>query len=86
MRVSVSLVLRHPERSVLLTALGQFIYCMKPAVGRRMSRTTAGIPDDLTDLTEGAVKVGIFENKSDAIRHVLHEYLCYERQALNGDR
>lgn len=39
-----------------------------------MSRTTATIPDDLTDLLEGAVKAGIFENKSDAIRHVLREY------------
>jgi predicted HTH domain antitoxin len=39
-----------------------------------MSRTTATIPDDLTDLVEGAVKAGIFENKSDAIRHVLREY------------
>ena len=39
-----------------------------------MSRTTANIPDDLTDLMEGAVKAGIFENKSDAIRHVLREY------------
>lgn len=39
-----------------------------------MSRTTATIPDDLTDLIDGAVKAGIFENKSDAIRHVLREY------------
>lgn len=39
-----------------------------------MPRTTATIPDDLTDLVEGAVKAGIFENKSDAIRHVLREY------------
>jgi predicted HTH domain antitoxin len=39
-----------------------------------MSRTTATIPGDLTDLIEGAVKAGIFENKSDAIRHVLREY------------
>lgn len=39
-----------------------------------MSRTSATIPDDLTDLMEGAVKAGIFENKSDAIRHVLREY------------
>jgi predicted HTH domain antitoxin len=39
-----------------------------------MSRTTATIPDDLTDLMEGAVEAGIFENKSDAIRHVLREY------------
>lgn len=39
-----------------------------------MSRTTATIPDDLTDLMEGAVRAGIFENKSDAIRHVLRAY------------
>lgn len=39
-----------------------------------MSRTTATIPDDRTDLMEGSVKAGIFENKSDAIRHVLREY------------
>lgn len=39
-----------------------------------MPRTTATIPDDLTDLMEGAVKAGIFENKSDAIRHVLRAY------------
>lgn len=39
-----------------------------------MSRTTATIPDDLTDLVDGAVEAGIFENKSDAIRHVLREY------------
>lgn len=39
-----------------------------------MSRTTATIPDDLTDLMDGAIKAGIFENKSDAIRHVLREY------------
>ncbi|MDQ2072370.1 UPF0175 family protein [Haloarcula sp. H-GB4] len=39
-----------------------------------MPRTTATIPDDLTDLMEGAIKAGIFENKSDAVRHVLREY------------
>nr|WP_241432017.1 UPF0175 family protein [Haloferax mucosum] len=39
-----------------------------------MSRTTATIPNDLTDLMKGAVKAGIFENKSDAIRHVLRAY------------
>lgn len=43
-------------------------------IGEIMSRTTATIPDDLTDLMEGAVRAGIFENKSDAIRHVLREY------------
>jgi len=39
-----------------------------------MPRTTATIPDDLTDLIDGAVEAGIFENKSDAIRHVIREY------------
>jgi len=39
-----------------------------------MSRTTATIPDDLTNLVDGAVEAGIFENKSDAIRRVLREY------------
>jgi predicted HTH domain antitoxin len=46
-----------------------------------MSRTTATIPDDLTDLMEGAVRAGIFENKSDAIRHVLREYFKENRNA-----
>lgn len=46
-----------------------------------MSRTTATIPDDLTDLMEGAVKAGIFENKSDAVRHVLREYFEQNRNA-----
>jgi len=46
-----------------------------------MSRTTATIPDDLTDLMEGAVRAGIFENKSDAIRHVLREYFEENRNA-----
>jgi predicted HTH domain antitoxin len=40
-----------------------------------MPRTAATIPEDLTDLIEGAVKAGIFENKSDAIRHVLCGYV-----------
>lgn len=39
-----------------------------------MSRTTATIPDDLDRLVQGAVQAGVFENKSDAIRHVLREY------------
>ncbi|MEF8802221.1 UPF0175 family protein [Natronomonas sp.] len=46
-----------------------------------MSRTTATIPDDLTELMEGAIKAGIFENKSDAIRHVLREYFEENRNA-----
>ena len=39
-----------------------------------MSRITATIPDDLADLMEGAVRAGVFENKSGAMRHVLREY------------
>ncbi|WP_247730281.1 UPF0175 family protein [Halovivax limisalsi] len=46
-----------------------------------MSRTTATIPEDLTDLMEGAVRAGIFENKSDAIRHVLREYFEANQEA-----
>ena len=46
-----------------------------------MSRTTATIPDDLTDLMEGAIRAGIFENKSDAIRHVLREYFEQNQNA-----
>ena len=48
---------------------------------KSMSRTTATIPDDLTDLVDGAVKAGIFENKSDAIRHVLREYFDENQNA-----
>jgi predicted HTH domain antitoxin len=50
-------------------------------VSNGMSRTTATIPDDLTDLMEGAVRAGIFENKSDAIRHVLREYFNENQNA-----
>jgi len=46
-----------------------------------MSRTTAIIPDDLADLIEGAAKAGFFENKSDAIRHVLGEYFDQHQNA-----
>jgi predicted HTH domain antitoxin len=46
-----------------------------------MPRTTATIPDDLTDLMEGAIKAGIFENKSDAIRHVLREHFEQNQNA-----
>lgn len=46
-----------------------------------MSRTTVTIPDDLADLMDGAVKAGIFENKSDAIRHVLREYFEQNQNA-----
>ena len=46
-----------------------------------MSRTTATIPEDLTDLMDGAIRAGIFENKSDAIRHVLREYFEGNQEA-----
>ena len=46
-----------------------------------MSRTTATIPDDLTNHMEGAIRAGIFENKSDAIRHVLREYFDQNQNA-----
>lgn len=39
-----------------------------------VSRTTATIPDDLDQLIAGAIEAGVFESKSDAIRHVLREY------------
>lgn len=50
-------------------------------MSKGMSRTTATIPDDLTDLMEGAIRAGIFENKSDAIRHVLREYFNENQNA-----
>ncbi|MBX0305688.1 UPF0175 family protein [Haloarcula salinisoli] len=46
-----------------------------------MPRTTATMPDDLTYLIEGAVTAGIFENKSDAIRHVVREFFEQNEQA-----
>lgn len=39
-----------------------------------MPRTTSTLPDDLHQLIEGSVSAGIFENKSDAIRHALRDY------------
>jgi predicted HTH domain antitoxin len=39
-----------------------------------MPRTTSTLPDDLHQLVEGSVDAGIFENKSDAIRHALRDY------------
>jgi len=39
-----------------------------------MPRTTSTIPDDLLRLVEGSVAAGVFENKSDAVRHVLREF------------
>lgn len=48
-----------------------------------MSRTTATIPDDLDALVDGAVEAGVFENKSDAIRHVLREFFdTHENERL----
>jgi Arc/MetJ-type ribon-helix-helix transcriptional regulator len=41
---------------------------------RIMPRTTSTLPDDLHQLIEGSVDAGIFENKSDAIRHALRDY------------
>jgi predicted HTH domain antitoxin len=41
---------------------------------RTMPRTTSTLPDDLHQLIEGSVDAGIFENKSDAIRHALRDY------------
>lgn len=39
-----------------------------------MPRTTSTLPDDLHHLIEGSVDAGIFENKSDDIRHALRDY------------
>lgn len=39
-----------------------------------MPRTTSTIPDDLYRLIEGSIEAGVFENKSDAIRHALREF------------
>jgi predicted HTH domain antitoxin len=39
-----------------------------------MARTTGSFPDDLHDLIEGAVKAGVFESKSDALRTFAREY------------
>jgi len=41
---------------------------------KTMPRTTSTLPDDLHQLIEGSVEAGIFENKSDAIRHALRDY------------
>jgi hypothetical protein len=46
-----------------------------------MSRTTATTRNDFTDLMEGAVKAGIFESKSDVIRHVLRAYFNENQNA-----
>lgn len=39
-----------------------------------MPRTTSTLPDDIHQLVEGSVDAGVFENKSDAIRHALRDY------------
>lgn len=39
-----------------------------------MPRTTSTLPEDIHQLIEGSIEAGIFENKSDAIRHALREY------------
>lgn len=41
-----------------------------------MVRTTGSFPDDLHDLIEGAVSSGVFESKSDALRHFAREYFA----------
>lgn len=41
---------------------------------RTVPRTTSTLPDDLHRLVEGSVEAGIFENKSDAVRHALRDY------------
>lgn len=46
-----------------------------------MPRTTTTLPDDIHQLIEGSVEAGIFENKSDAIRHVLRDYFADHEDA-----
>lgn len=46
-----------------------------------MARTTATIPQDPTDLLDGAIEAGVFENESDAIRHAIREYFDENQQA-----
>lgn len=41
-----------------------------------MARTTSTLPDDLYELIEGAVTAGVFESKSDALRHFTREYFA----------
>lgn len=41
---------------------------------KQMPRTTSTLPDDIYHLIEGSIEAGIFENKSDAIRHALRDY------------
>lgn len=39
-----------------------------------MPRTTSTLPEDIHQLIEGSIEAGVFENKSDAIRHALRKY------------
>lgn len=49
-----------------------------------MPRTTSTLPDDLHALVEGSVDAGVFENKSDAIRHALRDYFDENEDARRG--
>jgi len=40
----------------------------------KMPRTTSTLPNDIHQLVEGSIKAGVFENKSDAIRHAIRQY------------
>jgi predicted HTH domain antitoxin len=53
----------------------EYIYCMK------MPRTTSTLPDDIHQLVEGSIKAGVFENKSDAIRHAIRQYFEEDEEA-----
>jgi len=60
----VKTVVRRSDATVLIR---DFIHSMMP-------RETTTVPDDLARLVEGAVDAGVFQNKSDAMRHALREY------------
>ena len=47
----------------------------------KMPRTTSTLPDDIHQLIEGSIKAGVFENKSDAIRHAIREYFQEDEEA-----
>jgi predicted HTH domain antitoxin len=46
-----------------------------------MPRTTSTLPEDIHQLIEGSIEAGVFENKSDAIRHALREYFEEDKDA-----
>lgn len=46
-----------------------------------MPRTTSTLPEDIHQLIEGSIEAGVFENKSDAIRHALREYFKDDEDA-----